>query len=57
MKMEWTHRRRFNRRYDLLVDVEVAQQIVAPNGKELLVYLKPVNPRLVRRRGRWRKAV
>lgn len=49
-----THRRQFNRRYDLLVDI-VTDSI--PGKQELRVYVRVENPRLVRRHGRLRRAV
>jgi hypothetical protein len=55
--MEWTHRRRFNRRYDIVVDVVPDRQEVTPDGRDLRVFLRVENPRLVRRRGRLRRAV
>ncbi len=54
--MEWPHRHRFNRRYDILHDIVVDRQETSPDGKELRVFLRPENPRLVRRRGRLRRA-
>jgi hypothetical protein len=51
------YRRRFNRRYDLLVDVVPGRQELLPDGKSLMVRLRAENPRLVWRRGRLRRAV